>query len=272
MSLPVITVAQMREWEQATWAAGQTEGEVIRRVGQAVAQHALRLTQPGELILLPAGKGHNGDDVRAAQPHLADRRCELLEITSPANDLARLTDALARQPALVVDGLFGIGLNRALDAAWIQLINTLNAAHRPVLAVDVPSGLDADTGDNFGAAVRAEVTLTVGAPKRGLLRPPALEFVGRLEVADVARRGSAFRRGAIRRADVADRAARVRRHDRGRGDGAAVRLDDGLRRGLDRQAHRRVPRALPGELGSRGLAMYPTSTSLAPSVGLCFMT
>ena len=184
MSLPVITVAQMREWEQATWAAGQTEGEVIRRVGQAVAQRALRLTQPGELILLLAGNGHNGDDVRAAQPYLADRRCELLEITSPANDLVRLTDALARQPALVVDGLFGIGLSRALDADWIQLINTLNAAHRPGLAVDVPSGLDADTGDNFGAVVRAEVTLTVGAPKCGLLRPAALECVGRLEVAD----------------------------------------------------------------------------------------
>ena len=184
MSLSIITVAQMREWEQATWASGQTEAEVIRRVGQAVAQRALQLTRSGELVLLLAGKGHNGDDVRAAQPYLADRRCELLEITSPATDLVRLQAALARQPALVVDGLFGIGLNRALDADWIQLINALNAAHRPVLAVDVPSGLDADTGANFGAAVHAEVTLTVGAPKLGLLRPAAGEFVGRLEVAE----------------------------------------------------------------------------------------
>jgi len=183
MSLPVISVAQMREWEQATWATGQTEAEVIRRVGWAVAQRALQMTQPGDLILLLAGKGHNGDDVRAAQPYLADRGCELLEISSPATDLACMQAALARQPALVIDGLFGIGLNRPLDADWIQIINALNASQYPVLAVDVPSGLDADAGTHYGAAVRADVTLTVGVPKRGLLRAAAQEFVGRLEVA-----------------------------------------------------------------------------------------
>ena len=125
MSLPVISVGQMREWEQATWATGQAEAEVIRRVGQAVAQRVLQLTRPNDLILLLAGKGHNGDDVRAAQPHLANRRCELLEVISPPVGHAQLNEALARQPALVVDGLFGIGLNRPLDADWLQLITTL---------------------------------------------------------------------------------------------------------------------------------------------------
>ena len=184
MSLPIITVAQMQAWEQTTWATGQTEAEVIRRVGLAVAQRALRRTKPGDFILLLAGKGHNGDDVRAAQPHLTDRRCTLLNITYPGNELAKLNDALALQPALVVDGLFGVGLNRPLEADWILLVHLLNAARCPVLAVDVPSGLDADTGEHFGAAVQAEITLTVGAPKQGLLRPAADEFVGRLEVAD----------------------------------------------------------------------------------------
>jgi len=182
MSLPVISVAQMREWEQATWATGRTEAEVVRRVGQAVALRALQLTRSGNLILLLAGKGHNGDDVRAAQPHLADRRCELLEVNSPGSDLPRLTAALAKRPTLVVDGLFGIGLNRPLDQDWIQYIQTLNASALRVLAVDVPSGLNADTGANFGAVVGAETTLTVGAPKQGLLCSTAAESVGRLEV------------------------------------------------------------------------------------------
>jgi NAD(P)H-hydrate epimerase len=173
----------MREWEKTTWATGQTEAEVIRQVGQRVAQRALQLTPPGELILLLAGKGHNGDDVRAAQGCLSDRRIELLNVQSPAEDFAAVEMALARNPALIVDGLFGIGLNRPLDEAWLKLITRINAAQLPVLAVDMPSGLNADTGETFGGAIQAAVTLTVGAPKQGLLRRNAWPFVGRLEVA-----------------------------------------------------------------------------------------
>src|SRR5688572_14717019 len=147
MPVPVISIAQMREWESATWATGQTETEVIRRVGKCVAWHAHKLTRTGDLILLLAGKGHNGDDVRAAHEHLAERRVELLNGTSPEAAQARLADALNKSPALVVDGLFGIGLNRPLDESWIAFIKRLNGAQQRVLAVDAPSGLNADTGE-----------------------------------------------------------------------------------------------------------------------------
>ncbi|MEY4384827.1 MAG: hypothetical protein RLY20_110, partial [Verrucomicrobiota bacterium] len=183
MPLPILNVAQMRDWESATWATGQTEAEVIRRVGQAVAQCARRYTQPNDAILILAGKGHNGDDARAALPHLAERRTQCLNVTDPAAQLAELSAALAAQPALVIDALFGIGLNRPLDAAWQNFLNALNAAQVRVLSVDVPSGLNADTGANFGTAVQATMTLAVGAPKVGLLTQPALPHVGRLEVA-----------------------------------------------------------------------------------------
>ena len=183
MHAPVITVSQMREWEAASWSAGRTETEVIRRVGKILAAKILALTRTGDFILLLAGQGNNGCDTRAAQIHLADRRVELLNVTEPENDLPKLEALLARRPALIVDGLFGIGLNRALDANWIQFVQRLNGARLPVLAVDTPSGLNADTGETFGGAVRATVTLAIGAPKTGLLAPAALPFVGRLEVA-----------------------------------------------------------------------------------------
>jgi hypothetical protein len=77
---------------------------------------------------------------------------------------------LASRPALTVDGLFGIGLNRPLGPEWVSFIERVNAAGLPVLAVDVPSGLNADTGEPQGAAIEAAVTLTVGAPKTGMLR------------------------------------------------------------------------------------------------------
>ncbi len=184
MPVPVINLAQMREWERATWVTGQTEAEVIRRVGQQIAAHAQELTQSGDLILILAGKGHNGDDARAVVEFLDDRKIEILNVTAPGNDLAALRSALLQKPALIVDGLFGIGLTRALDEDWKKVIAAVNAAKIPVLAVDIPSGLNADTGEQFGAAIRAAVTLTVGAPKIGMLAAKAWPFVGRLEVAE----------------------------------------------------------------------------------------
>ncbi|MFM2082816.1 MAG: hypothetical protein RL380_1507, partial [Verrucomicrobiota bacterium] len=183
MPTPVISVAQMRDWETASWAAGISQAEVIRRVGQILAQKIAELTRPGELVVLLAGKGHNGDDTRAIQEFLHDRRVALLNVTEPNESLPRLSQLLGESPALVVDGLFGLGLNRPLDDGWKKFIATLNTARPRILAVDVPSGLNADSGEPQGDAVRATLTLTLGAVKRGLLAPSAGAFVGRLEVA-----------------------------------------------------------------------------------------
>jgi NAD(P)H-hydrate epimerase len=104
-------------------------------------------------------------------------------VTNPAADLPRLESSLLLRPALVIDGLFGIGLTRPLDAEWVRFIQRLNDADSRVLSVDVPSGLDADSGEPQGAAVQAFMTLTVGAPKQGLLKESAWPYVGRLEIA-----------------------------------------------------------------------------------------
>src|ERR1041385_4947951 len=153
MSLPVISVAQMREWEKATWATGQTQGEVIRRVGECIAAAALRLTNSGDLIVVLAGKGNNGADARAAREHLLDRRVQVLDIKEPKEEQSKVAALLSLSPALLIDGLFGIGINRPLDTEWVALIGHLNKTGVQILALDVPSGLDADTGEARGAAV-----------------------------------------------------------------------------------------------------------------------
>jgi len=183
MPVRVITVAQMREWEKATWASGQTEDAVMRRAGQAVAEHAQRLTSPAERVLVLAGKGHNGEDAKYAAKFLAGRNVKVLQVLDPETAVKEFNAALKDSPALVIDGLFGIGLNRPLSGNWIRLIQEINQSSMPILAVDVPSGLNADTGMPLNDAIRAIVTVTIGAVKQGLLKMHAWPFVGRLEVA-----------------------------------------------------------------------------------------
>lgn len=183
MPIPVLTVSQMREWEKATWAAGRTEAEVISRVGHMVAVRAKQMTRTGDLILILAGKGHNGDDARQASQNFSDREVYLINITEPETALEDFLSQLPLQPALIIDGMFGIGLNRPLAKNWVRMFEEVNASGIPVLSIDIPSGLNADTGEPEGSAVRASVTLTLGAPKRGLLSAVAWPYVGRLEVA-----------------------------------------------------------------------------------------
>ena len=114
---------------------------------------------------------------------MTDPKTALAKFQSGAGILPA-KDRRDARPTLIIDGLFGIGLNRALDDDWKKFIAAVNASKIPVLAVDVPSGLNAETGEHFGAAIEAAVTLTVGAPKIGMLAQNAWPFVGRLEVAE----------------------------------------------------------------------------------------
>jgi len=126
MPVPVVNIRQMRRWEQATWATGQTEAAVIRCVGEKVARIALRLTCSNDSILILAGKGHNGDDTRAAKEFLTDRKVISLDVTDPKTALPELKRSASLSPALIVDGLFGIGLSRPLDGPWEKIITTVD--------------------------------------------------------------------------------------------------------------------------------------------------
>lgn len=183
MPVPVLTIRQMREWEAAAWSRGVDSRDVIRNVGRVLAARIESLTPPGARVLLLAGKGNNGEDARAAASLISGRDVDLLGVTGDLACFPALEHALRTPPTLVVDGLFGIGLSRPLEGAWLTIIRAINASGVPVLAVDIPSGLDADSGEPLGDAVRARWTLCVGAIKAGLLERRVADYVGRLELA-----------------------------------------------------------------------------------------
>ena len=188
--------------------------ELMDRAGRCTADAAERLLGPvrGRRVALFCGRGNNGGDGFVAARTLRARGAEvrLILVGAPEDlrpDARRAWDAaqaagvefalcantatlaaagaLAGDADLVVDALLGTGLTppaRGLTATAINLINSLG---RPVLAVDIPSGLAADHGRVIGEAVRATATVTFGYPKPGLLLHPAARHVGRLWCADI---------------------------------------------------------------------------------------
>src|SRR5579884_535741 len=202
----------MRAAEAAVVALGVTEAELQARAGAAVAGHAARLCPAGPLVVL-AGIGNNGRDGWVAGRLLAASGREVRLYLTPrhalsAAELAALREAggaihqYAGEESLavlrdwladaagVLDGLLGVGARGAPRPPLDQLIAELNAARsvRPplrVLAIDVPSGVDADEGSMPGEAVRADATIVLGAVKEGLLRFPAAGLAGVLLEGDI---------------------------------------------------------------------------------------
>ena len=97
---------------------------------------------------------------------------------------------------VIVDGIFGTGLARAVEGEAAALIERVNASGRPVLAIDIPSGLSADTGMRLGAAIRADATVSLVAWKRGLFTGDAADCVGARELAPLDVPAAAYARVA----------------------------------------------------------------------------
>ncbi len=182
MPLPVVSVSQMRAWEERTWDQGIEAATVMEKAGHSLAGEALSTTKRGDLIVLLAGKGNNGGDTQIASRLLLDRETLLITINDPFEAIRDIEQALLKNPACIIDGLFGIGLNRDLDSSWVHIVEMVNQSGRPVLSVDCPSGLDADTGLVRGESIKAQTTITFGAPKRGLIFDKAAKYVGKLKV------------------------------------------------------------------------------------------
>lgn len=205
------TAAQMRQMDQRTVTEyGLPSLVLMENAGRAVADAAWELLpEQSRRVLILAGKGNNGGDGFVAARHLNAvgvdvvillfARIEDLSGDAAVNarhaqalgltifeepDDATLQEALSGAD-VIVDGLLGTGLSGEVRGRLREVIEQLNATAAPVVAIDIPSGLHADTGQPLGVAVRAKITVTFGLAKPGLVQYPGKLYAGELRVVDI---------------------------------------------------------------------------------------
>jgi ADP-dependent NAD(P)H-hydrate dehydratase / NAD(P)H-hydrate epimerase len=198
--MEVLTTAEMERADRLTIAAGTPGFALMLSAGQAVAQAAMDLVEEGPIVVV-AGRGNNGGDGFVAAAELAARGrevslillCERDSLQGDAASAARgwkypvlpFNPQAIGKPALIIDALFGAGLNRPVKGDPYEMIEAINANGAPVLAVDLPSGINGDTGAVMGIAVRATGTVTFFRPKPGHLLLPGRMYCSRVRVADI---------------------------------------------------------------------------------------
>ena len=163
-------------------------------------------------VLIVCGKGNNGGDGFVVARHLDNQGVEvrvtllaekqhlkgeakincdvvekmdipIVEITS--NEQLPAFRNLLQQTDIVVDAILGTGLHDAVKGLYKHIIESINKSQKPIIAVDIPSGLSADTGVVYGSCIKADVTVTFAVPKRGVILYPAADHVGDLKVVDI---------------------------------------------------------------------------------------
>jgi len=198
--MEVLTTAEMERADRLTIAAGTPGFALMLSAGQAVAEAAMLLVEEGA-ILVVAGPGNNGGDGFVVAAELAARGREvsvmlLCDRDSLQGDAASAAKGWKHpvlpfnpqaigKPALIIDALFGAGLNRPVTGEPHDVIEAINANGAPVLAVDLPSGINGTSGAVMGVAVRATDTVTFFRRKPAHLLLPGRIHCGRVQVADI---------------------------------------------------------------------------------------
>lgn len=210
----VVTAGEMRELDRLTIQKyGVPSLLLMERAGKGTAEAIMgRFPQAiKQGVVVVAGKGNNGGDGFVVARHLKKKRirCEVvllarrnelshdaaenlraylkekgkvLEATSPSGAL--LAERL-KGKGLAVDAILGTGLKEEVRGLYAEAIAVINSSGVPVVAVDIPSGLDSDRGVPLGTAIRAEMTVTFGYPKLGEVIHPGLSYAGELAVVDI---------------------------------------------------------------------------------------
>ena len=176
---PLYTAAEMRAAEERYPNYPASVPELMERAGWQVARAALETFVDLVRWTVVCGGGSNGGDGRVVARHLAEAGMQVRIVDAKAGE-TELGD-----PEVIVDALFGTGFSGAPRPEAAALIEKINASGARVLAVDLPSGVDASTGEVAGAAVRADETVTFHARKVGLVVAPGRFKVGALRVADI---------------------------------------------------------------------------------------
>lgn len=208
---PVVTRDQAKAWDAAAPTRfGVSTLELMESAGQGAAEWLLNAAQEGRVDLshtvIVCGTGNNGGDGWVMARHLisanvrvklflvgstdlsADARVNREQLDEPVVSLTsrnttewEIFEATCKRATCLIDALFGIGLNRELSDFYAHTIQQCNQA-TAVIALDIPSGVDADTGQIGSEAIRAQFTLTFGALKQGLLQWPGRTCAGEVHV------------------------------------------------------------------------------------------
>lgn len=198
--MDVLTTAEMSRADALTIAGGISGFTLMQAAGLAVADAAMALAEEGP-ILVVAGRGNNGGDGFIAAGELAARGRDvsvmlLCRRETLSGDAARAAGTwrgplrpfdpgAIRQPALIIDALFGAGLNRPVKGDPRSMIEAINASGVPVMSVDLPSGINGDSGAVMDVAVRATETITFFRRKPGHLLLPGRVHCGQVRLAGI---------------------------------------------------------------------------------------
>ena len=208
---PILTPAQAVDLDRQTQAFGIAGETLMERAGLAVARAAVDLLGGtyGRRAVIVCGKGNNGGDGLVAARHLerwgvrtavhmigplvggrepAAGNLRRLETETAARVRGFAPGRLARDLAradVAVDAVFGTGFRGIPEDDWAAAIDEMNASTAPVVAIDIPSGVDGTSGGVAGDAVRADLTVTFGAAKTGVILLPGAEFAGAVRVVDI---------------------------------------------------------------------------------------
>lgn len=198
----VVTQEQMRDVEARIFAAGMPVAALMEKVGGLIARRIQSLypNSPTQHVGILVGPGHNGGDALVVARELHFQGYQVV-VYCPFSKLKELTsqhaqyvqslgigwfDALdaLQECDLLIDGLFGFGLERLITDPVATTINQINQWTKPILSIDLPSGLHTNTGEVLGTAIRATRTFCLGLWKLGLLQDQALDYVGTAELID----------------------------------------------------------------------------------------
>jgi ADP-dependent NAD(P)H-hydrate dehydratase / NAD(P)H-hydrate epimerase len=209
--IPVLDATQMREADRVTIRRLGLPGMVLMEVAAgAVTEVVAARFADARRVVIACGPGNNGGDGLAAARQLRCRgfsvdvallvaetelkgdaasqlalaRAFDVKVHKCASNTARLARLLP-DASVIVDALFGTGLDRPLEGRWARVVEMVNATGVPVVAVDIPSGLRGSSGQVAGAAVTAAVTVTFAAPKVAHVLPPACWRCGEVAVAEI---------------------------------------------------------------------------------------
>jgi len=202
-----VTADEMRRIDEMTFRDFQVDVLMLmENAGRATASFATHMLQgrlSGRRIACLVGGGNNGGDGLVAARHLANWGVDVTVIAGTAKDKIRdvplrqlhilekmgvptlLSDYSLGGYDLLIDGLIGYGLEGNPRDRIATLIEDANASSRPILAIDLPSGMNATTGEAYKPCIKATATLTLALPKTGFLAPNARHYLGELHVADI---------------------------------------------------------------------------------------